>query len=96
MAVKGIGRWSADMFLLRELRRPDVLPSSDVGIRNALQKAYDLQAPPTPAEVDLLGQKWRPHRSLAAAFLFASLDDATEPKPVERAPNSPTFRMRGQ
>ena len=95
-AVKGIGRWSADMFLLRELGRPDVLPSGDVGIRNAVQKAYDLPAPPTPAEVDLLGQEWRPHRSLAAAFLFASLDDATEPKPTERAPGSPTFRMRGQ
>ena len=74
-AVKGIGPWSADMFLLRELGRPDVLPSGDVGIRNAVQKAYGLPAPPTPAEVDLLGEKWRPHRSLAAAYLFASLDD---------------------
>jgi DNA-3-methyladenine glycosylase II len=47
-AVKGIGRWSADMFLLRELGRPDVLPSGDVGICNAVQKAYDLPAPPPP------------------------------------------------
>jgi DNA-3-methyladenine glycosylase II len=80
-AVKGIGRWSADMFLLRELGRPDILPSGDVGIRNAVQRTYNPPRPPTPAEVNLLGEKWRPHRSLAAAYLFASLD-ATKPKPV--------------
>ena len=91
MAVKGIGPWSADMFLLRELGRPDVLPSGDVGLRKAVQKAYSLAAPPTPAEVDLLGEKWRPHRSLAAAYLFASLVDATKPKPVDQTPDSPTF-----
>ena len=91
MAVKGIGRWSADMFLLRELGRPDVFPSEDVGIRKAVQKAYGLSAPPTPAEVDLLGEKWRPHRSLAAAYLFASLADATEPACAEQTPDSPSF-----
>ena len=79
MSVKGIGPWSADMFLLRELGRPDVLPSGDVGIRKAVQKVYGLPAPPTPAEVELLGEKWRPYRSLATAYLFASLADATEP-----------------
>lgn len=91
MAVKGVGPWSAGMFLLRELGRPDVLPSGDVGLRKAVQKAYGLASPPTPAEVDLLGEKWRPHRSLADAYLFASLVDATEPKPVEQTPDSPTF-----
>ena len=49
MAVEGIGPWSADMFLLRELGRPDVLPSEDVGVRKAVQRAYGLPAPPTPA-----------------------------------------------
>lgn len=77
MAIKGIGRWSADMFLLRELGRPDILPSSDIGIRNAVQKAYSLPERPTSDEVDLLGEKWRPYRSLAAVYLFASLNDAT-------------------
>lgn len=91
MAVKGIGPRSADMFLLRELGRPDVLPSEDVGMRKAVQKAYGLPAPPTPAEVDLLGEKWRPHRSLAAAYLFASLARATEPTRAEQTPDSPTF-----
>ena len=91
MAVKGIGPWSADMFLLRELGRPDVLPPGDVGIRKAVQKAYGLPVPPTPTEVDLLGEKWRPHRSLAAAYLFASLADATEPTRAEQTPDSPSF-----
>ncbi len=91
MAVEGIGSWSADMFLLRELGRPDVLPSVDVGVRKAMQRAYGLPAPPTPAEVDLLGEKWRPHRSLAAAYLFASLAHETEPTSAEQNPDSPTF-----
>jgi DNA-3-methyladenine glycosylase II len=86
MALKGIGPWSADMFLLRELGRPDVLPSRDVGLRKAVQKAYGLLASPTPAEVDLLGEKWRPHRSLATAYLFASLDDRPSPSPVSGRP----------
>jgi 3-methyladenine DNA glycosylase/8-oxoguanine DNA glycosylase len=66
-------------------------PSEDVGVRNAVQRAYGLPAPPTPAEVDLLGEKWRPHRSLVAAYLFASLAHATEPTPAEQKPDSPTF-----
>ena len=91
MAVEGIGPWSADMFLLRELGRPDVLPSEDVGVRKAVQRAYGLPAPPTPAEVNLLGEKWRLHRSLVAAYLFDSLAHATEPTRAEQKPDSPTF-----
>jgi len=72
-AVKGIGRWSADMVLLVDLSRPDVLPSGDLGVRKAVQNAYELPALSTPKEVDLLGEKWRPHRSLATSYLYASL-----------------------
>ena len=72
-AVKGIGRWSADMMLLVELGRQDVLPSGDLGVRKAVQKAYGLPTLPTPNEVDLLGEKWRPYRSLATSYLYASL-----------------------
>jgi DNA-3-methyladenine glycosylase II len=72
-AVKGIGRWSADMMLLVELGRPDVLPSGDLGIRKAVQRAYGLPTLPAPKEVDLLGENWRPHRSLATSYLYASL-----------------------
>jgi DNA-3-methyladenine glycosylase II len=71
--VKGIGRWSADMVLLVDLGRPDILPSGDLGVRKAVQRAYELPALPTPKEVDLLGEKWRPHRSLATSYLYASL-----------------------
>jgi DNA-3-methyladenine glycosylase II len=72
-AVRGIGRWSADMVLLVDLGRPDVLPSGDLGVRKAVQRAYELPALPTPEEVDLLGEKWRPHRSLATSYLYATL-----------------------
>jgi len=72
-AVKGIGRWSADMVLLVDLGRPDILPSGDLGVRKAVQRAYGLPGLPTPKEVDLLGEKWRPHRSLATSYLYASL-----------------------
>jgi DNA-3-methyladenine glycosylase II len=73
MAVKGIGRWSADMVLLVDLARPDVLPSGDLGVRKAVYEAYGLPSLPTPKEVDLLGEKWRPHRSLATSYLYALL-----------------------
>lgn len=72
-AVKGIGNWSADMVLLVDLGRPDILPSGDLGIRKAVQRAYSLPALPSSKEVDLLGEKWRPHRSLATSYLYASL-----------------------
>ncbi len=72
-AVRGIGRWSADLVLLRELGRPDVLPSGDLGIRKAVQQAYGLAALPSAKEVDALGERWRPHRSTATRLLYASL-----------------------
>ena len=71
-ASKGIGRWTADMFLLINLQRPDVLPSGDLGIRTAIQRLYKLDHLPTPKEVDSIGEKWRPHRSLASYYLWAS------------------------
>jgi len=74
-AVKGIGGWSADMVLLVDLGRPDILPSGDLGVRKAIQRAYGLPTLPTPKEVDLVGEKWRPHRSLATSYLYASLQD---------------------
>ncbi|MBV9453130.1 MAG: DNA-3-methyladenine glycosylase 2 family protein [Rubrobacter sp.] len=72
-AAKGIGKWSADMVLLVDLGRPDVLPSGDLGIRKAVQRAYELPSLPSSKEVDLLGEKWRPHRSLATSYLYGSL-----------------------
>ena len=71
-ASKGIGRWTADMFLLINLERPDVLPIGDLGIRTAIQRLYRLDHLPSPKEVEAIGEKWRPHRSLASFYLWAS------------------------
>jgi len=71
-AVKGLGPWTADMFLLIHLQRPDVLPGGDLGIRQALQRLYKLDQLPSVKEVDEIGQKWRPHRSLAGFYLWSS------------------------
>jgi DNA-3-methyladenine glycosylase II len=76
-AIRGFGDWSAQMFLIFFLGRPDVLPTGDLGIRNAVRAAYDLDEVPTPAEVERIGEPWRPHRSLACIYLWKSL--ANEP-----------------
>jgi len=74
-AVKGIGEWSAHMFLIFHLQRADVLPVGDLGVRNAAREVYGLEALPTAAELTELGEPWRPHRSLAALYLWRSLDN---------------------
>jgi DNA-3-methyladenine glycosylase II len=71
-ASKGLGRWTADMFLLINLERPDILPIGDLGIRSAVQRLYRLDHLPTPKEVEAIGEKWRPNRSLASFYLWAS------------------------
>ena len=75
-AVKGLGQWTADMFLIFHLGRPDVLPVGDLGIRRAAQEAYGLDDLPEPAELERIGEPWRPHRSLASLYLWRSLDNA--------------------
>jgi DNA-3-methyladenine glycosylase II len=78
-ASRGLGRWTADMFLLINLERPDVLPIGDLGIRSAVQRLYRLDHLPTPGEVDTIGEKWRPNRSLASLYLWASTRPAVKP-----------------
>jgi DNA-3-methyladenine glycosylase II len=75
-AVKGIGTWSAHMFLMFTLGRPDILPVGDLGIRKAAQREYGLDGLPTAPELEQLGDKWRPHRTLASLYLWASLHNA--------------------
>lgn len=75
-AVKGLGQWTADMFLIFHLRRPDVLPVGDLGIRRAVERAYALERPPTPDDLERIAEPWRPHRSLACLYLWESLDNA--------------------
>jgi DNA-3-methyladenine glycosylase II len=74
--VKGIGRWTAEMFLMFRLHRPDVLPVGDLGIVKAVQRAYRLRKVPSPARLLRLGESWRPYRSVACWYLWASLDNA--------------------
>ena len=74
--VKGIGRWTAEMFLMFRLHRPDVLPVGDLGIVRAVQRVYGLRKPPSPDRLLRLGEPWRPYRSVACWYLWASLDNA--------------------
>ena len=72
--VKGLGRWSVDMFLMFHLGRPDVLPVGDLGIRRAVQAEYGLDELPDVAELGRIAEPWRPHRSLACLYLWRSRD----------------------
>jgi DNA-3-methyladenine glycosylase II len=72
--VKGIGAWTAHMFLMFALARPDVLPVGDLGIRNAIRKAYGLSQLPSPAEIEEMAGKWRPWCSVASWYLWRSLE----------------------
>jgi 3-methyladenine DNA glycosylase/8-oxoguanine DNA glycosylase len=72
--VRGIGRWTAEMFLMFHLRRPDVLPVNDVGINRAIQRQYQLDQTPAPAEVLRIGEPWRPWATVACWYLWRSED----------------------
>jgi DNA-3-methyladenine glycosylase II len=74
IAVKGLGVWSAHMFLMFHLQRPDVLAVGDLGIRRAVMVLYGLPALPTAAELETIAEPWCPHRTLACRFLWRSLD----------------------
>lgn len=73
--VKGVGRWTAQVFLMFRLGRPDVLPELDLGIQKGIQLAYGLRALPKAAEVARLGERWAPWRTVAAWYLWRSLDN---------------------
>jgi DNA-3-methyladenine glycosylase II len=72
--IRGIGRWTADMFLIFALNRPDVLPVGDLGLRVALQRHYALDSVPAPKECIALAESWRPHRTVASWYLWRSLE----------------------
>lgn len=85
--VMGIGRWTAEMFLMFNLGRPDVLPVDDLGVRNAVFKAYRMKQPPTPKALRELGERWRPYRSVAVWYLWQSTrlvlpDGQSAPRPA--------------
>src|SRR5215467_10696747 len=72
-AVKGFGRWTAEMFLMFRLHRPDVLPVGDLGIANAVRKMYGLRKQPDAERLLKIGEPWRPYRSVASWYLWQSL-----------------------
>lgn len=73
--VKGVGVWTVHMFLIFALRRPDVLPTGDLGIRAAMKKAYGLNELPKPEEMTRIAAVWRPYSSVACWYLWRSLDN---------------------
>jgi len=77
-AIKGLGVWTAHMFLIFHLGRPDVLPVGDLGIRRAAQIEYGLDDLPDAAELEALAEPWRPYRSLACLYLWRSLDNTPD------------------
>lgn len=79
-AVKGIGRWTAEMFLIFSLGRDDVFSYGDLGLRNAMQKIYNMRKAPTPAQAARITAKWKPYRSLGSRYLWASLKNTPSGK----------------
>ena len=76
VALKGLGRWSAEMFLIFDLGRPDVFSGGDLGLRRGIQIAYGLEKPPTPERAVEIAERWRPNRSLASLYLWAAAGGA--------------------
>ena len=81
-AIKGIGTWTAEMFLIFALNRPDVLPIHDLGIRVGIRNHFGLAESPRPAECAALAEPWRPHRTVAMWYLWRGLDQRAIPPPV--------------
>ncbi len=75
--VKGIGVWTAHMFLMFSLRRPDILPTGDYGIQMAMKKFYRKRKPPKPAVMEKIARPWSPYRSIACWYLWRGLDIKT-------------------
>jgi DNA-3-methyladenine glycosylase II len=89
VAVKGFGRWTAEMFLMFRLHRPDVLPVGDLGITNAIQRLYRLRKRPNPKKMLAIGESWRPYRSVASWYLWQSLAVRTEARPTRVTAKAP-------
>jgi DNA-3-methyladenine glycosylase II len=79
MQVKGVGRFTADGVLMLALRRPDVWPAADLALRRAVERVWGLEAPASLADVDAIGERFRPWRTLAAVYLYRSRRRAAQP-----------------
>lgn len=76
VALRGIGQWSAEMFLMFDLDRPDVFSGGDLGLRRGIQIAYELDDMPSPEEAVAIAEAWRPHRTLASLYLWEAVHAA--------------------
>ena len=103
MQVKGIGRWTVHMFLIFRLGRPDVLPELDLGVQNAIRRAYRLRKQPKPIDVRRIGAKWSPYASIASWYLWRSLETpeakrsagrSVKKKIAKRRPSRPAKKQR--
>jgi DNA-3-methyladenine glycosylase II len=95
--VRGIGRWTVEMMLMFQLGRPDILPVDDFGVRNGFRLAYGLRKMPHPKALALFGERWSPHRSVAAWYLWRAVElhrAGTLPVPAERAKLPRIVRLR--
>ena len=72
--LKGVGRWTVEMFLIFNLGRPDVLPVHDLGVRRGFQIAYGKRKMPEPEQLERFGEKWKPYRTVAAMYLWRAVD----------------------
>ena len=95
VTVRGVGRWTAEMFLLFQLRRPDVWPVDDLGVRNGWARIHQMAAPPTPKALMLLGEILRPYRSTAAWYCWRAVV-AVPIIPAATAPAKPAVTARGR
>ena len=77
--IRGIGHWSAEMFLLFQLRRPDIWPTDDLGVRNGWRNIHNLEKAPTPKELDVLGEPFRPQRSALAWYCWRAVAPVAVP-----------------
>lgn len=75
IAIKGIGRWSADMFLMSSLHRPDVLPTGDLGIQKGFKKLFALKTLPSVTQMERLAKPWQPYRTVASMYLWRIADE---------------------
>ena len=80
-AIRGVGPWTVEMLLIFSLRRPDIMPTSDYGVRKGVQVLYRKRSLPTPNQVEIISERWRPHRTTAALYLWRIAEKA---KPSKR------------
>ncbi len=76
VALRGLGRWSAERFLMFDLDRPDVFSGGDLGLRRGIQIAYEMEEPPTPQEAEVIAERWSPNCTLASFYLWAAAGGA--------------------